>query len=48
MGCPVFSMAEILYNAIWVFLLVVGIVITVVLLKKRDPYDDGPGLNEDE
>jgi hypothetical protein len=42
-----FSASEIFFNVIWFALLVIGTIITVIILRKRDPFDDGPSA-EDE
>ena len=41
------SWIEILFNLIWVGVIVICAIITIVILKKRDPFDDGPSLDED-
>ena len=38
---------EILFNMLWIGVLVACAVIAVVIMKKRDPYDDGPALEEE-
>ncbi|TCP59687.1 hypothetical protein EV586_101920 [Tumebacillus sp. BK434] len=42
-----FSSAEIFFNLIWLALLLLGTMITVYILRKSDPFDDGPSV-EDE
>lgn len=38
---------EIVFNLIWVGVIVVCAILTIVIMKKRDPFDDGPSLDED-
>lgn len=38
---------EIVFNLIWVGVIVVCAIITIVIMKKRDPFDDGPSLDEE-
>ena len=39
---------EFLFNGLWVSLIIVGVIITVVILKRRDPFDDGPSIEEED
>jgi hypothetical protein len=41
-----FSHVEILFNLLWVFVLLIGAGIIVVILRQRDPHDDGQTLEE--
>ncbi|MGZ4107082.1 MAG: hypothetical protein ACXVC1_04840 [Tumebacillaceae bacterium] len=43
-----FSHVEVFFNLLWVFVLLIGAVILIWILKKRDPHDDGPLLEEIE
>lgn len=39
---------EIFFNLLWLFLLVFGVVVTVRILRKSDPFDEGTAVVEDE
>ena len=41
-----FSGLEIIFNLLWFSMLVVGAIITFVIMRKRDPIDDGPAIEE--
>lgn len=39
---------EVLFNFLWFGMIVIGAVITWVILRRRDPFDDGALPEEDE
>ncbi|HEU4963787.1 MAG TPA: hypothetical protein VFV52_08040 [Bacilli bacterium] len=43
-----FSGVELIFNAMWFGMLIVGTVIVIMIMRKRDPIDDGPELEEDD
>lgn len=43
-----FSGIEILYNLLWLSMIVAGAVITFYIMKNRDPHDDGPSIEDDD
>jgi hypothetical protein len=42
-----FSLTEVLFNLLWFGMIAIGAIITIVILRQRDPYDDG-SLPEDD
>ncbi len=42
-----FGAAEIFFNLIWFALLLLGTIITVFILRKHDPFDDGPSVDDE-
>ena len=42
------SGVEVIFNFLWFGMIVVGAVITMIILRRRDPFDDGPLPEEDE
>lgn len=43
-----FSGIELLFNALWFGMLIVGTIIIIAIMRKRDPIDDGPSIEEDD
>jgi len=48
-----FNGLELLFNLIWVGLIVVGAIITIAILRRKDPFDDartdaGNGLPDED
>ncbi len=43
-----FTGIEILYNLLWLSMIVIGAVTTIYIMKNRDPHDDGPSIEDDD
>lgn len=41
-----FSGVELIFNLLWFGMIVLGAVITILIMRRRDPIDDGPSIEE--